>query len=909
MLRLVVSMSADAAKSYFSDALSKSDYYLSDQELPAKWHGRAAKLLGLEGEVRKEQFFALAENRHPVTGGAVTPGGNREYRRVGYDINFHCPKSVSILHGMGVDDQILPAFETSVEETMIDMEKDMQTRVRLCGEYADRTTGNMVWASFTHQTARPTPKAPPDPHLHSHCYTFNMTYDTYEERFKAGQFVQLKRDAMYYQALFHKRLADRLQGLGYSIKKTKDAFEVAEVNTDVIRQFSKRTNQIGQIAREKGITDAAELDGLGARTRSAKEKGLAMPDLRATWEKQLNGKNILRKAKGIIGRFSAQQCKDYALAHSFERNSVASDRAILRESLRHSMGSHKVSVEDLQSALDNDSRVFRVEHRGQVQCTTKEVLEEEREMVDIALKGRGRFSSLLTLPLRELKNPGLTTEQKQVINHLLLSRDSICLVQGRAGTGKTTMMTEVVNAIEETGKKVIAFAPTVEASRGVQQGKGVGKAATVASLLIDKGLQRAIKGQVLWIDEAGLIGSRDMVKVLRLVDKKDCRLILTGDDRQHRAVARGDAFRVLNEVAGLPTVGTRTIYRQKREEYRAAVADIAEGKTAQGFQKLKKMGAIKEMESDHIIDQLTRNYIDTVKKGKTALVISPTHKEREKVNVQIRSELQRSGKVKHLERVCSKLVPLNLTKAQKKDVNNFTPGMAIQTHLKISKSIPKGFKATVTKVEKSKVWIEGLDRKPQVLPLKNSDRFDVYERKVITIGQGELLRISKNGFDRNKSYLYNGQVMEVTGFSPDGHIRACTASVSGKGQSKEYTIDRFHENLDYAYCQTSYAAQGKTVDEVFIHQPAATFPATNQEQFYVSVSRGRDSVTIYTDDQVLLRQTAVQSSQRLAALELEVYPFMLEEMGKPMPKPEPKLSDPEPAPLPLKQHHGQGPSI
>ena len=260
MLRLVVSMSAHAAKSYFSDALSKSDYYLSDQELPGQWNGLAAEQLGLTGEVKKEEFYALADNCHPKTGLPITPKGNQENRRVGYDINFHCPKSVSVLHALGMNDGILPAFEQSVKETMQDMEKDMQTRIRKGGQYDDRTTGNMAWASFTHQTARPTKNAAPDPHLHAHCYTFNLTYDQTEKRFKAGQFVRLKKDGMYYQALFHKRLADRLQDLGFGIKKTKDAFEVMEVSEKAIHHFSKRTNHIGQVAKEQGITNQKELD-------------------------------------------------------------------------------------------------------------------------------------------------------------------------------------------------------------------------------------------------------------------------------------------------------------------------------------------------------------------------------------------------------------------------------------------------------------------------------------------------------------------------------------------------------------------------------------------------------------------------------------------------------------------------
>ena len=90
-------------------------------------------------------------------------------RRVGYDISFHCPKSVSILYGLSSDDKVLNAFEESVDKTMREIEVDMQTRIRTNNQYDDRSTGNLLWAGFTHLTARPVDNNL-DPHLHKHCF-------------------------------------------------------------------------------------------------------------------------------------------------------------------------------------------------------------------------------------------------------------------------------------------------------------------------------------------------------------------------------------------------------------------------------------------------------------------------------------------------------------------------------------------------------------------------------------------------------------------------------------------------------------------------------------------------------------------------------------------------------------------
>ncbi|MEP7218860.1 MAG: relaxase domain-containing protein, partial [Bacteroidota bacterium] len=106
MIRMIQSSSSAHAKAYFADALAKPDYYVSDQELPGYWQGRLAGRLGVSGTTSKDDFFALCENIHPRTGKRLTPRVKAN-RRTGYDINFHCPKSVSILHVLSSDDHIL----------------------------------------------------------------------------------------------------------------------------------------------------------------------------------------------------------------------------------------------------------------------------------------------------------------------------------------------------------------------------------------------------------------------------------------------------------------------------------------------------------------------------------------------------------------------------------------------------------------------------------------------------------------------------------------------------------------------------------------------------------------------------------------------------------------------------------
>ncbi|EPB65412.1 conjugative relaxase domain protein, partial [Ancylostoma ceylanicum] len=291
---MIQSKSAGHAKAYFSDALAKSDYYTSDQELAGYWQGKLADRIGLSGHSSKDGFFALCENRHPHTGAPLTPR-TKEERTTGYDINFHCPKSVSLLHVFSKDDHILTAFQEAVTDTMKEIEADSQARVRQGGIYDDRQTGALVWAHFVHQTARPVEGQLPDPHLHSHCFVFNATWDENEGRIKAGQFRDIKRNMPYYQARFHMVLSDKLASLGYGIRRTAKSFEIEGVPQRAIDLFSKRTDEIGRMAKEKGITDAKELDNLGARTRGRKQKGASMDELKREWMAQIQASEAGRR--------------------------------------------------------------------------------------------------------------------------------------------------------------------------------------------------------------------------------------------------------------------------------------------------------------------------------------------------------------------------------------------------------------------------------------------------------------------------------------------------------------------------------------------------------------------------------------------------------------------------------------
>src|SRR5271166_2910684 len=282
MIRVTQQNSGAAAKKYYATA----DYYSEGQEIIGSWGGKGASRLGLEGMVDKFSFERLCDNLDPRTGKPLTVR-TRSERRVGYDFTFSVPKSVSLLYAMSGDQGVMDAFRGAVDETMREIETEMKTRVRKEGQDTDRTTGNMAWAEFIHTTSRPVDGLP-DPQLHAHVFVFNSTFDEEEDRWKAGQFRELKRDAPYFQAAFRVRLANKIQDLGFGVTRKRDDFEITGIRADVLKRFSRRTTIIEKVAEERGIDDPDRKAELGAETRERKAKSLSWAALRQEWLERLN---------------------------------------------------------------------------------------------------------------------------------------------------------------------------------------------------------------------------------------------------------------------------------------------------------------------------------------------------------------------------------------------------------------------------------------------------------------------------------------------------------------------------------------------------------------------------------------------------------------------------------------------
>lgn len=846
MIRVSQQNSAAGAKRYYATA----DYYINGQELVGHWDGKGAARLGLHGTVGKKEFEQLCDNLDPRTGQPLTVRTRTE-RTVGYDFTFSVPKSVSLLYALHDDKEILEAFRSAVDETMREMESEMKTRVRKAGRDENRTTGNMVWAEFIHKTSRPVDGVP-DPQLHVHCFVFNSTFDKEEDRWKAGQFRELKRDAPYFQAAFRVRLANRLQDLDFGIVRKRDDFEIAGIPKDILGRFSRRTELIEQIAQEKGITDPDRKAELGAETREHKGKNLSLPELQKEWRSRLTqdeqdwiAEVYRRASKPVLAEPGERSAVDHAIEHSFVRDAVVPERKLKTEALKRGLGA--VTVERTAKELERRPLIrSTVEDRDM--ATTREMLALESKIVGFARDGRGRCRPLGN-PKRKVTREWLNAEQQAAVRHVLGSRDRVMVIRGVAGTGKTTLEQEIGEALGEAGKSVVAIAQSVKASREVlREEAGFVTADTVARFLKDTKMQASAKDGVILVDEASQLGTRDMHGLFTVAETVNARIMLVGDRRQHKSVTAGEPLKLLEERAGLPVAQVTDIMRQSGN-YKQIAKALSEGRVGYAFEELDKLGWLRQAPDADRNTLLADAYLAAVKerakdgKHKTALVVSPTHAEAARVTDAIRTAMKTEGTLAN-ERVVTTYVPAHLTDAQKRDTTEYEPGDLIQFQQN-AKGHRKGTRILVT-----------TGTEP---PVELAARFEVYRAKPLLLASGDRIRATAGGMTKDgKHRLSNGSLFTVEGFTRQGDIL-----VNGG-----WVIDRDFGHIAHGYVTTSHASQGATVHKVFVAIDSQSMKAMDQRTAYVAVTRGKEQAVLFTDDHLELLKAAQRADRSLSATEL-----------------------------------------
>ena len=867
MLHMQASRSVEGAKNYFRTALRTSDYLVKDAvQEPGYWYGAAAEYLGLgQGEpINEKDFIALLENRHPDTGERITPRTKAD-RIPGYEFRFDLPgKSVAMM--AMVDPTILTLFKQSVEETLSEAESEMRVRVDQDGSKSERLTGNMISGMFFHDTARPVGGVP-DYHPHYHCYSMNLTYDVDEDRFKAGQFREMKH--RYFQEFFHNTLAQKIQDRGYQLEITKDGFEIAGVPQSLRDKFSRRSQQIGQHVAKNNLLGREGFERAWQDTREDKNDILSRAELHDHWRSRFDIHESQTLAQVLQNRdkafpvepmVTASQAVQWSIDHNFAGRSVVDVKQLLADALHYGIG--QVDAGDVKRELQQSGLIVEERH-GRRKATLPELKIAEEFLLDTVERGRGQADPLggYGYTFHKPHDRPLNSDQVKAVTQINTSHDAVMVLRGSPGTGKSSLLkTAVEQMLPYT--RVFAFTPTT-AARDLLQQDGF-EAHTLAMLLKNSELQSSIRGSVMIIDEAGMVGTRTMRQLVILAQKQDARLILVGDDKQNPPIEAGRPFKLLVERSGLPVMEVREIVRQKDAAYRDAVMAVDHGDTGRGLDQLDRLGWVHEQRDDaKRYSKLAHDYVQIAMAHpydpKAVLAIAPTHREKDMATQAIRSALREQGQLKEADHTLKKLEPIFATEAERSNPQFLREHLGDTVHFyqNAKGGFIRGSRATITRVDTDRsVWATTPDGKQRQLPTDTPSRYQLYRNEEIAVAVGDRLRLVAPGRTIQGSKISGGSFVTVKAFTASGDLIV----------DKNKTLAKDFGMIDHGYTITAMSSQGQTVRHLLLAQSSElSYPASFLHQFLVSISRAKDGLRIYTDDKEQLAEAVRRRDPELFA--------------------------------------------
>ncbi len=864
----------------------------AEHRLASAWYGQALAALGLkEGQKVSAGTFETLLQGH-VLGTNIRLGRKRDGKhehRPGFDITFSAPKSVSLAallptrkHPRG-DRGVLRCHDEAVKATLEWIE---ETKLRTRGY--DPATGKrprvkghgMAAALFRHIASRNL-----DPQLHTHAVVANMTRDG-EGRWKSIEPTELHRNAFLIGAYYRDQLARRLIAKGYSIVPAMagrmQSFEIAGYDLRVRNAFSTRRTQILTWMDDQGWDHsqaAAQIAALATRKRKAEPLHAMLRTIWAARAEELGEVPIVRRSwRGVSlpAVPSALEIVGRAMEHLEERQSVFAAHQLEAHALGHSPGRHSLeAIRDAIAWMVRDRHLVEATlRRADRSFVTDRALKAERKVIATMKAGIGEGMALGTEEqvAARLAGAGLTEGQEEAVRTILLTPDRIVGVQGRAGTGKTTMLSHVRKL---AGKRlVVGLAPSAAAARVLERETDMPartlqwflarcRAVDDGGQVIDR-LRERFRGAVLVLDEASMVSTDQMRSLMRAAGELEvARLVLVGDRRQLRAVEAGQPFRLLQK-AGMKTAEMNEILRQREPKLRAAVYAVQEGEPGEAVELLGS--SVHEVPWDELGQKAAETWLalDPETRSRT-LLVAPTHELRAEINAVVREALAEEGVLRGRALRIDRLVGLGMTRAEKADVRNYSEGDTVVPNQDLVLYRMKRDDAmTVTGIEEDRVLLQHPDGRPRhVAPQQGHVRYrlDVYETQPIEIRAGDRIRWARN--DRKRD-LVNGEQSEVVAIGPD---RVRFRRADGRTFSLAHDDPQIR-HLDHAWSSTVHGAQGSTADGVIAVLDSGHGALTDQSTFYVEISRARDSAVVLTDNcEQLVEVLEAHTGERATALE------------------------------------------
>src|SRR5579883_1799727 len=896
MLTISKPLSASQVRTYHERefASERQNYWSRDQQGHSEWQGKLAEQWGLNGSVGNKHFARLTEGQHPHTEAQIVRHqASKTYEgkfgkevtsvehRAGWDATFSAPKSVSLTALVGGDERVREAHRESVRVALSELEK--YTQARIGNVHAPETTGKFVAATFEHDTARPV-DGYAAPQLHTHAVIFNVTQRA-DGTTRALQEQPFFESQNFVTAVYQSELMYRLRGLGYEIEPgASGAPEIKSYSADYLKASSLRREKIKEEMERRGVSgpEAAEI---AARSTREKKHTLTPAEVLAAHREVAAeyGNQPQRVVAEARERAQAQQHRPDLVAHAreavtyarsslFEREAVLDERLLLRDSLRRGMGETTYAqVRTEFEARQKHGDFVPVEghkYASSRSFTTPETIAAERANIAYVQAGKNAIQPIMSAEQAQQQARSqdfLNDSQRRVIEEVLNSTDRIQGLQGRAGTGKTSVLRSIREGAAKSGFTVEGLAPTSRAAGQLREARI--DASTLQSFLARRTYSAApepASRHLYILDESSLASTRQMRDFLQKLAPND-RVLVVGDSAQHQGVDAGRPFQQMQE-AGMRTAQLDRIMRQRDPELLKAVEHLSKNETREGIALLHEQGRITEvLDRRERIAAIAKDY---AARSENTIVVSPDNKSRQEINEAVRAELLRAGKLQNDGRTFRTLSHRSeMTGADRTWAARYNTGDVLQYNTGSKElGIERGSFATVRAIDAKAnlLTVERADGEMVVYDPRRLRAVNVFREQEREFATGDRLQFTAPLKELGIANRDLGTIQRIE----DGRM---TVQMDGK-RKRTITLDTNQvRQLDHGYAVTSHSSQGLTAERVIAHfDTEGPRGLVNTRLAYVAISRASHDAYIYTNDVARLGKRLATDISKTAAIDVSL---------------------------------------
>ena len=937
---MVATLAQAASAAYYLESQRSfrhpNEYYTAGEEPDGVWFNPKG-LLGLEngGKVDSSDFHRLYHGFAPDGSIRLTRNAGSENRSAGLDMTFSADKSVSALWAVAdpelrsrIEDAHNDAACVALEGTVL--RYCSYTRIRDREGQIRVLPADIPVAMFQHGTSREN-----DPQLHTHCVIFNAARTRDDGKWRAMHQYPAYSWAKAAGAVYRNALAWNLrEHLGVRMEQygPDAAFTRIEGMPEDLQAFwSKRRKTIVAKAGELGIPsrgNASRLAGVNKLTRAGKSHDNDPENRHGRWREEAQGfverealiaavtdnkaetnREAIRELTSRLDDLPAHLAREEAVFRRPDMVEAAANAAaglIGPEALKTAIERlrRNPEIERLEPKKPTAESLAGMAHTEVYSTRHNLGLEQAvRDMAEAMASDTGH-----ALPERAVKEKveallkqgyPLSQEQSLAIRHATAKGGRVAVIEGAAGSGKTTTLRPITDLHREHGYEIV---PTAVAWRTAV---ALGDDCDARPYCVDKLLKLAAKGQLdigrdtlIVVDEAGMLSTRQAHHILQLCERHGAKVVFAGDTRQQQPVEAGPGLRLIRDVAG--SVRVDRIRRQKADIEDVLVHVHKETPEQARFaaaltnpqERERILAEYEAMERKPLFTPWQVAASEALRDGEAAQAIE-AWRLRGRLHLHFDEEKTLTGLVNDWARLVKaepdkSAVVLARTKAEARALSWLMRERVLGARANIKRAV----------IEVSRD-LDGRVTEP--LEIAVGDRLRIgathwekqlFNGTVVTVENLEVRRVEGAAVSRKaRNRLAGGRAgrdSESYKGDPESELSVLITARTDDGRRVTFRHDEirdYHDNIriDYGYAMTIASAQGLTVDRAFL----LIDDRPSRETVYPAATRHREGIDVYVNRSPIvfdIAESRPEDEAERPVLDSEVRAYLAELWSRSQPK-------------------------